>query len=181
MLPIRSVARVSTAAGGGAVPAWKTMPWVRSVPGAGACSTVKLGKVRFVGRGPVLNANGAEVVPLFRTCLMRYVVLGNIPATRKLVLSPGTTGSAAVELQGWLVPAGWNSTCIERAEEGGAVQGDQGVGRRADHRAGPHDSRIRGIGRGRGLAGRGAGAVLDGHLDGSSPPAGGPRGSCCSG
>ena len=52
---------------------------------------------------------------------MRYVVSGSMPATRKLVLSPGTMGSGAVELQDWLEPSGLNSTCIELPGEGGAL------------------------------------------------------------
>jgi hypothetical protein len=48
-------------------------------------------------------------------------VSGNIPATRKLVLSPGTTGKWAVDLQGWPEPSGWNSTYIELPEDGGAL------------------------------------------------------------
>jgi hypothetical protein len=82
---------------------------------------VKVGKVKFVGRGPVLNIKGAEVVPSSRTCLMRYVVSGSIPATRRLVLGPGTMGCWAVELQDWLESSGLNSTCIELPEEGDAL------------------------------------------------------------
>ena len=67
--------------------------------GVGACGSVKVGKVKFVGRLPVVNARGAEAVPSFRTSLMRYVVLGSMPATMKLVLSPGTMGSGAVSCQ----------------------------------------------------------------------------------
>ena len=52
---------------------------------------------------------------------MRYVVLGRIPATKTLVLSPGTMGSSAVEVQDWSEPCGWNSTCIELPEEGGTL------------------------------------------------------------
>src|SRR4051794_28197248 len=103
------------------IPKCKTVFWVRSVPGAGGCSTVKVGKVKFVGRDPVVNARGAETVPSFRTCLIRYVVLGSMPATRKLVLSPGTMGCSAVELHDWLEPSGLNSTCIELPVEGGAL------------------------------------------------------------
>ena len=74
---------------------------------------------------------------------MRYVVLGSMPATRKLVLSPGTMGSGAVLLQDWLGPSGLNCDVHRTAGGGGrAVQGDQGVGRGADHRAGPDDPRI---------------------------------------
>ena len=52
---------------------------------------------------------------------MRYVVLGSMPATRKLVLSPGTMGSGAVNCQDWLEPSGLNWTYIELPEEGGAL------------------------------------------------------------
>jgi hypothetical protein len=80
-----------------------------------------VGKVKFVGRAPVLNVNGAEVVPSSRTCLTRYVVSGSILATRKLVLSPGTMGSGAVLRQDGLGPTGLNWTYIELPEEGGAL------------------------------------------------------------
>jgi hypothetical protein len=52
---------------------------------------------------------------------MRYVVLGNMPATMKFVLSPGTTGSGAVLVQEGLGPSGLNWTYIELPEEGGAL------------------------------------------------------------
>jgi hypothetical protein len=68
-----------------------------------------------------LNVNGAETVPSFRACLIRYVVSGSIPATNKFVLSPGTMGRSAVELHGWLEPSGLNSTCIELPGEDGAL------------------------------------------------------------
>src|SRR4051795_6064419 len=97
------------------------MSWVRSVPGAGASGTVMAGKVKFVGRLPVVNSSAAEVVPSFRTCLMRYVVLGSMPATMKLVLSPGTMGCSAVLLQDGLEPSWANWTYIELPEEGGAL------------------------------------------------------------
>src|SRR5262245_57798478 len=100
---------------------WKTTSWIRSVPLVGARWTAKVGKVKFAGRAPVVNVNGAEVVPSSRTCLNWYVVPGSIPATRKLVLSPGTMASGAVELQDWAEPSGWNSTCIDRPPEGGAL------------------------------------------------------------
>src|SRR3954464_74427 len=74
-----------------------------------------------MGRDPAVNARGAETDPSFRTCLIRYVVLGSMPATRKLVLFPGTMGCSAVELHDWLEPSGLNSTCIELPAEGGAL------------------------------------------------------------
>jgi hypothetical protein len=82
---------------------------------------VKVGNVTFVGRAPVVKVRGAEVVPSSRTCLMRYVVLGSRPATRKLVLSPGTMGSGAVLSQDGLGPGGLNSTVIVLPAEGGAL------------------------------------------------------------
>ena len=133
--------------------------------GGRACDTVKVGNVIVVGSDPVVNVSGAEVVPSFRTYLMRYVVSGSMPATMKLVLSPGTMGSGAVLLQDRAEPCLANSTYIEVPGDGGAVEGDQGVGHGADHRAGPYDPRRRRIGRACGLAGRGAVAVLDGHLN----------------
>ena len=48
-------------------------------------------------------------------------MFGSMPATRKLVLFPGTMGSGAVERQGWLEPSGLNWTYIESPEEGGAL------------------------------------------------------------
>jgi hypothetical protein len=80
-----------------------------------------VGKGKFVGRDPVVNAKGAETVPSFRTCLMRYVVLGSIPATRKLVLSPGTIGSGAVLFQDRVGPSWLYWTYIELPVEGGAL------------------------------------------------------------
>ena len=52
---------------------------------------------------------------------MRYVVSGSRPATRKLVLSPGTTGSGAVARHDRFGSGRLNSTCIEPPEEGGAL------------------------------------------------------------
>jgi hypothetical protein len=121
ILPVRSVARVSTVPIGPPTPTWKTTSRDGPVPPAGAFSNLNVGKVKFAGSGPVLNVSGAEVVPSFRTCLMRYGVSGRMPATRTLVLSPGTMGCSAVELQGWSEPSGRNSTCIEPPGEGGAL------------------------------------------------------------
>ena len=97
---------------------------------------------------------------------MRYVVSGSMPATMKLVLSPGTMGSWEVLVQD-RVGAQRAELDVHRSAGGGrrAVQGDQGVGHGADHRGGSNDPRLRRIGRGRGLAGGGAKAVLDDHLD----------------
>jgi hypothetical protein len=80
-----------------------------------------VGKVKFVGRLPVVNVRGLEVVPSLRTSLMRYGVLGSRPATKKLVLSAGTTGCGAVFRQDGLGPAGLNWTYIELATAGGAL------------------------------------------------------------
>ena len=52
---------------------------------------------------------------------MRYVVSGRIPATRTLVLSPGTMGSSAVELQGWSEPCGLELDVHRTAGGGGAL------------------------------------------------------------
>jgi hypothetical protein len=82
---------------------------------------VKVGKVKFDGKFPVVNARGAEVVPSFRTSLMRYVVLGSMPATMKLVLFPGAMGCWAVLVQVGLGPSGLNWTYIEVPAEGGAL------------------------------------------------------------
>jgi len=80
-----------------------------------------LGNAKFEGRLPVVNARGAETVPSFRTSLIRYVVLGSMPATRKLVLFPGTMGNGAVLVQDGLGPRGLNWTYIELPGEGGAL------------------------------------------------------------
>ena len=68
---------------------------------------------------------------------MRYVVLGSMPATMKLVLSPGTMGSGEVSCQDGVGPTGRTgrtSNCRARAR---TVQSDQGVGHGADHRVVP--------------------------------------------
>ena len=97
---------------------------------------------------------------------MRYVVLGSMPATMKLVLSPGTIGSGAVFCQDGLGPSWANWTYIELPAEGGALyRATRGLDVGLTTAAGPDDPRLRRIGRGRGLAGRGAEAVLDDHLD----------------
>ena len=63
MLPFKSVARTVSAG----YPAWKISPWLRSVPAAGGCTTVKVGEFRYDGRDPVVNDSGAETIPLSRT------------------------------------------------------------------------------------------------------------------
>jgi hypothetical protein len=80
-----------------------------------------VGKVKFDGRFPVLYAKEVETAPLLRTSLMRYVVLGNMPATMKLVLFPGTIGSWEVSVQVGTGLSGLNWTYIEVPEEGGAL------------------------------------------------------------
>jgi hypothetical protein len=80
-----------------------------------------LGKLRVVGRLPVVNVRAADVVPSPRTCLMRYVVLGSMPATRKFVLSPGTTGCETVLRQAGAATSGLYWTYIEVPAEGGAL------------------------------------------------------------
>jgi hypothetical protein len=82
---------------------------------------VKVGKVKFIGRSPVVNARVAEIVPSSRTCLMRYVVSGSMPATMKLVLSPGTMDCVAVRSQDSEEPIWANWTYIEVPGEGGAL------------------------------------------------------------
>ena len=90
------------------------------MPGAGGCRTLKVGKVKPVGRLPVVKVRGAEATPLF-TLRMRYVVLGSMPATRTLVLFPGTMGCAEVLVHDGLASSGLNCTYIEVPEEGGAL------------------------------------------------------------
>jgi hypothetical protein len=82
---------------------------------------VKVGKVKFVGRVPVVNVREVEVVPSLRTYLMRYVVLGSMPVTRKLVLSPGTIDPGEVLSHVGLDTSGLYWTYIELPEEGGAL------------------------------------------------------------
>ena len=79
---------------------------------------MNVGKVKFFGMVPVVNASGAEVVPSFKTSLIRYVVLGSIPATRTLVLFPGTTGCGDVLCHDGSGPAGVNSTVIDVPDDG---------------------------------------------------------------
>ena len=64
----------------------------------------------------------AVMAIVYSFCL--EVVLGNMPATRKLVLCPGTTGSGAVLCQVGLGPTGLNSTRIQPPGEGGALAVD---------------------------------------------------------
>ena len=59
-------------------------------------------------------------MPSLRTSRISYVVLGNMPATKKFVLFPGTTGSVLVFLQDGESPARLNWTNSVSAEEGGA-------------------------------------------------------------
>src|SRR5260370_6040370 len=100
---------------------WKTMSWSRSLPGPGGWLTVQVGNVNVEGRAPVVKSCGAEPVPSLRTSRISYVVLGSMPATKKLVLFPGTTGSVLVFLQDGESPATLNWTNTEPAEEGGAL------------------------------------------------------------
>ena len=68
--------------------------------------------------------------------------------------------------QAWSEPSGWNWTCIELPEEGGALyRATSGLDVGLIDRVGPDHPRIRGIGRTCGLAGRGVEVVLDDHLD----------------
>jgi hypothetical protein len=80
-----------------------------------------VGNVKLVGKLPVVNARGAEVVPSFTTSLMMYVVFGSRPATRKFVLSPGTMGSWVVSCHDGFGPDWLNWTYIEVPEQGGAL------------------------------------------------------------
>src|SRR5438034_1754490 len=70
---------------------------------------------------PVVKSSGAEPVLSLSTSRISYVVLGSMPATKKLVLFPGTTGSVLVFLQDGEAPATLNWTNTEPAEEGGAL------------------------------------------------------------
>src|SRR5262245_7548062 len=97
------------------------MSWSRSPPGAGGWLTVQVGKVNVEGRAPVVKSCGAEPVPSLRTSRISYVVLGSMPATKKFVLFPGTTGSVLVFLQDEDSPATRNWTNSDRADEAGAL------------------------------------------------------------
>src|SRR5258707_8529112 len=70
---------------------------------------------------PVVKSSGAEPVPSLRTSRISYVVLGSMPATKKFVLFPGTTGSVLVFLQTEESPATRNWTNSDCAEEAGAL------------------------------------------------------------
>src|SRR5260370_15079757 len=100
---------------------WKTMSWSRSLPGPGGWLTVQVGNVNVEGRAPVVKSRGAEPVPSLRTSRISYVVLGSMPATKKFVLFPATTGSVLVFLQDGESLATLNSTNTEPAEVGGAL------------------------------------------------------------
>src|SRR6266849_6781909 len=71
---------------------------------------------------PVVKSKGAEVVPSLNTCRIWYVVLGSIPATKKFVLSPGTTASVLVSRQDGLSPAwlNWTNT-VPASKDGGTL------------------------------------------------------------
>src|SRR5947208_6633324 len=97
------------------------MSSLTSLPGAGGCCTVKVGNGNVEGRAPVVNSRGAEPVPSLRTSRISYVVLGSMPATKKFVLFPGTTGSVLVFLQDGESLATLNWTNTEPADEGGAL------------------------------------------------------------
>src|SRR3954468_696379 len=77
--------------------------------------------ITVAGIAPVVKNCGAEPVPSLRTSRISYVVLGSMPATKKFVLFPGTTGSVLVFLQDGESPATLNCTNTEPAEEGGAL------------------------------------------------------------
>src|SRR5947208_7641715 len=93
----------------------------RSLPEAGPCCTVKVGKLNVVGRLPFVTSRGAEPVPSLRTSRISYVVLGSMPATKKFVLLPGTTAIVLVFLQDGESLATLNWTNTEPAEVGGAL------------------------------------------------------------
>src|SRR6478609_5156506 len=97
------------------------MSSLTSLPGAGGCCTVKVGNGNVAGSAPVVNSRGTEPVPSLRTSRISYVVLGSMPATKKFVLFPGTTGSVLVFLQDGESPATRNWTNTEPADEGGAL------------------------------------------------------------
>jgi hypothetical protein len=74
-----------------------------------------------MGIAPVVKKSGAEPVPSLNTCRISYVVLGNIPAMKTLVLFPGTPVRTSVFRQaGWsLTIANWTKT--DSAEDGGTL------------------------------------------------------------
>src|SRR5262249_50293816 len=97
------------------------MSWSLSLPGPGGWLAVRAGIVKVGGRAPVVERKGAEPVPSPNTCRISYVVLGSIPATMMLVLSPGTTARMSVFRQAGSVPATANWTKTVSADEGGTL------------------------------------------------------------
>src|SRR6266852_2257887 len=97
------------------------MSWSGSLSGPGGCCTVKEGKVRVEGSGPVVKSRGSEPVPSLSTSRISYAVLGSMPATKKFVLFPGTTGSGLVFRQDGESPATLNWTNTVAADEGGTL------------------------------------------------------------
>src|SRR5262249_13566425 len=69
----------------------------------------------------VVKNRGAEPVPSLSTSRISYVVLGSMPATKRFVLFPGTTGSGSVFRQDGWSPATANWTKTVLAEEGGTL------------------------------------------------------------
>src|SRR5262245_53050271 len=100
---------------------WKTMSWFGSLSGPGGCRTVKAGMVKVAGMLPVVKSRGAEPVPSLKTWRIWYVVFGSMPATRKLVLLPGTTARASVFRHAGRSPATANWTKTVAADEGGTL------------------------------------------------------------
>src|SRR5262245_7553335 len=100
---------------------WKIMSWSASLPGPGGWTTVKAGMAKVEGRLPVVKNRGAEPVPSLSTSRISYVVLGSMPATKRFVLFPGTTGSGSVFRQDGWSPATANWTKTVLAEEGGTL------------------------------------------------------------
>src|SRR5262245_47774160 len=77
--------------------------------------------VKVAGTLPVVKSRGAEPVPSLKTCRIWYVVFGSIPATKKLVLVPGTTGRMSVFRHAGWSPATANWTKTVSADEGGTL------------------------------------------------------------
>src|SRR5262249_49530435 len=64
---------------------------------------------------------GSDPVPSLNTCRISYVVLGSMPATKKLVLFPGTMVRMSVFRHAGWSPATANWTKTVAADEGGTL------------------------------------------------------------
>jgi hypothetical protein len=61
---------------------------------------VKRGESNVDGSGAVVKLSGKDEDPSLITCAISYVVVGNMPATRKFLLRPRTRGNVFVDIPG---------------------------------------------------------------------------------